>query len=245
VRIIHAVGLALAVDLTLGFNGGLYRLLYDWVLPFRGLRVPARADILVLLGTAVFAGYGLTRLMGELNRPAVRGALVAGAIGLASVECLARPVLVPVETDSAVLYSWLKAAPDAVLFEWPVTVPWRLYEMVDLSYMARSTIHWRPMLNGYSGFYPDSYLRLLVEMRSFPDTRSLKVLRDRGATILVLHEYPETRVRYVRAIERLMRDPLVEPIAQDRDGRGRVAFFRLLPRPKPASSETAQQQDRR
>src|SRR4029078_9011637 len=79
VRIIHAVGLALAVDLTLGFNGGLYRLLYDWVLPFRGLRVPARADILVLMGTAVFAGYGLTRLMTELTRPARPGALAAGA----------------------------------------------------------------------------------------------------------------------------------------------------------------------
>ena len=51
-RLLHAAGLALALELTLGFNGGLYQLLYEWVLPFRGLRVPARADILVLLGTA-------------------------------------------------------------------------------------------------------------------------------------------------------------------------------------------------
>jgi hypothetical protein len=120
-----------------------------------------------------------------------------------------------------------------------VTVPWRLYYMVDLSYMARSTIHWRPMLNGYSGYYPRSYIRLLIDMRSFPDTRSLNILRERGATILVLHEYYETRRRYARAVERLLRDPNVRPIAQDRDGAGRVAFFRLLPRPTPESSETA------
>ncbi len=229
VRIVHAVGLALAVDLTLGFNGGLYRLLYDWVLPFRGLRVPARADILVLLGTAVFAGYGLTRLMTALTSPAVRAALAAGAIGLASVECLARPVLVPVETDSAVFYSWLKASPDAVLFEWPVTVPWRLWDMVDVRYMYRSTLHWRPLLNGYSGFYPSSYLTLLNHMRGFPDTATIAELQRRGATVLVVHEVQHSRPSYVDAVARLMRDPSVRVIAEEKEGDGRVAFFKLLP----------------
>jgi len=248
--VLHLVGLIVALELTFGFNAHVYKLLYDWVLPFRGLRVPARAYVLVLLGVAVIAGVGFSRLIASLRSvtraPRVWGAAIP-AIVLAMVvaEYFTMPRLRDVDRDVPIWYSWLEQQDDAVIFEWPVTVPWRLYEMVDLSYMARSTIHWRPMLNGYSGFYPDSYLRLLVEMRSFPDTRSLKVLRDRGATILVLHEYPETRVRYVRAIERLMRDPLVEPIAQDRDGRGRVAFFRLLPKPKPASSETAQPQDRR
>lgn len=248
--VLHLVGLIVALELTFGFNAHVYKLLYDWVLPFRGLRVPARAYVLVLLGVAVIAGVGFSRLIASLRRvtraPRVWGAAIP-AIVLAMVvaEYFTMPRLRDVDRDVPIWYSWLKQQDDAVIFEWPVTVPWRLYEMVDLSYMARSTIHWRPMLNGYSGFYPESYLRLLVEMRSFPDTKSLKVLRDRGATILVLHEYPETRVRYLRAIERLMRDPLVEPIAQDRDGRGRVAFFRLLPKPKPASSETAQQQDRR
>jgi hypothetical protein len=227
VRMVQAVGLALAVDLTLGFNGGLYRLLYDWVLPFRGLRVPARADILVLLGTAVFAGFGLTRLMAELTRPAVRAALAAGAIGLASVECLARPVLVPVETDSAMIYSWLKASPDAVLFEWPVTVPWRLWDMVDVRYMYRSTLHWRPLLNGYSGFYPSSYLSLLNHMRAFPDTATIEELQRRGATIIVVHEMEHSRPSYSEAVARLMRDPSVHVMAEDKEGDRRVAFFRL------------------
>jgi len=230
VRIVHAVGLALAVDLTLGFNGGLFRVLYDWVLPFRGLRVPARADILVLLGTAVFAGYGLTRVVAELARPAVRTAVVAGAIVLASLECLATPRLVPAEPQPAILYSWLKASPDAVLFEWPVTVPWRLYNMVDVLYMYRSTLHWRPLLNGYSGFYPSSYLELLQHMRTFPDTGSLAELQRRGATVLVVHEVAHSRPSYDDAVLRLLRDPSVRVLAQDKEGGRRVAFFRLTPR---------------
>ena len=248
--VLHLVGLIVALELTFGFNAHVYKILYDWVLPFRGLRVPARAYVLVLLGVAVIAGVGFSRLIASLRSvtraPRVWGAAIP-AIVLAVVvaEYFTMPRLRDVDRDVPIWYSWLKQQDDAVIFEWPVTVPWRLYDMVDLNYMARSTLHWRPMLNGYSGYYPESYLRLLVDMRSFPDTKSLNVLRDRGATILVLHEYAETRIRYARAVERLMRDPLVQPIAQDRDGRGRVAFFRLLPKPKPVSSETAQQRDRR
>ena len=164
-------------------------------------------------------------------------------VALVAIEYFTVPRLKKVDRDIPQWYAWLKGVDDAVVFEWPVTVPWRLYYMVDLTYMARSTIHWRPMLNGYSGYYPRSYIRLLLDMRSFPDTRSLNILRRRGATILVLHEVRGTRPSYSGAVDRLLRDPYVKTIAQDRDGQGRVAFFRLLPRPAtPASSGTAQPQ---
>jgi hypothetical protein len=205
--------------------------------------------VLVLLSVAVIAGVGLTRVMAALRTVSERrvwqGAIAVLVLALLTTEYFTAPRLRQVDRDIPIWYSWLKGVDDAVVFEWPVTVPWRLYNMVDLSYMARSTIHWRPMLNGYSGYYPRSYIRLLIDMRSFPDTRSLNILRERGATILVLHEYYETRRRYARAVERLLRDPNVRPIAQDRDGAGRVAFFRLLPRPTPESSETAPPQDPR
>ena len=85
----------------------------------------------------------------------------------------------------------LGTLPDAVVFEWPVTVPWRIWNMVDVTYMYRSTLHWRPMLNGYSGFYPDSYMKLLVRMRPFPDSSSIRYLQRLGATVRV----PEIPVR--------------------------------------------------
>lgn len=237
--ILHLVGLIAALELTFGLNGHIYRLLYEWVLPFRGLRVPARAYVLVLMGLAVIAGVGLARLTATRRW---KHTIAVVLIALVCAEYFTVPRLRPVDRDVPMWYSWLRNVDDAIVFEWPVTVPWRLGNMLDLSYMARSTLNWKPMLNGYSGFYPRSYLRLLLDMRSFPDTRSLNILRERGATILVLHEYPETRARYAAALERLMRDPYVQPIAQDRDGSGRVAFFRLLPRTTPVSSETAPRQ---
>ena len=38
-RLLHIAGLTVALQLTLGFNGVIYPLLHEWVLPYRGLRV--------------------------------------------------------------------------------------------------------------------------------------------------------------------------------------------------------------
>ena len=124
-RLLHAAGLALALELTLGFNGGLYQLLYEWVLPFRGLRVPARADILVLLGTTVLAGFGLTRLRQFFAQPTLARITTSAVITLTCSSFWLRLRLIPVQPAPSVWYGWLKTVPDAVVFEWPVTVPWR------------------------------------------------------------------------------------------------------------------------
>jgi hypothetical protein len=53
--------------------------------------------------------------------------------------------------------------------------------------MYYSTFHWQKLLNGYSGFFPPSYLQLLGAMRGFPDARSLAALRARGAGYALIH----------------------------------------------------------
>ena len=175
----------------------------------------------------------------------------AAAVTLASVECLARPTLIPANPTASVWYAWLRTVPDAVVFEWPVTVPWRLYDMRDVRYMYRSTLHWRPMLNGYSGHYPDSYVGLLYTMRDFPYTPALNELKRRGATVLILHDVEGSRPSYDEALERLVRDPSIRLIAEDMDAGRRVIFLRLLPtsaaserpreavRPPPRASEAS------
>jgi hypothetical protein len=230
-RIVHLTGLCVALVLVFGSNAYVYNLLYKWVLPYRGLRVPARATVLVLLGTSVLAGYGVRRLATWM-RPRVAGAIAGAAVCVASIEYLSKPLLRPVDRISP-WYGVLRTVPDAVVFEWPVTVPWRLGIMVDVNYMYRSTIHWRPLLNGYSGFYPASYFRLLMRMRSFPDSRSIQYLQQQGATIVVVHELPGAPNVYGRAMERLVRDPKVQVIASGIDSGTRVTFFRLAPPSEP------------
>jgi hypothetical protein len=229
VRVLHAAGLAFAFQLAIGFNGLIYPLLYEWLLPYRGLRVPARATVLVLLGTCVLAGFGLVRLTARVKRRLWANVIAGALIAVVCGEYLSRPVLRELENGISPWYRTLRAVPDAVLFEWPVTVPWRLEQMVDVRYMYRSTWHWRPLLNGYSGNYPASYTELLLTMRSFPDTGSLEYLQRRGATVLVVHEVAGSRPSYEYAVDRLGRDPRVRLWAQDTDAGSRVTFFRLSP----------------
>jgi hypothetical protein len=53
--------------------------------------------------------------------------------------------------------------------------------------MYESIFHWQPMLNGYSGFYPRSYLELLEKQLTFPDDASVDYLKQRGVDLIVLH----------------------------------------------------------
>ena len=60
----YGLGLLLAFDVSLGLNGLTYSPLYDYFLPFRALRIPARMGIMVGFSLAVLAGYGVTRIGG-------------------------------------------------------------------------------------------------------------------------------------------------------------------------------------
>ena len=54
--------------------------------------------------------------------------------------------------------------------------------------MFEGMVHWLPMANGYSGFFPASYLELVQIMRTFPDERSLAYLRRRKVHYVLLRE---------------------------------------------------------
>ena len=56
--------------MSLGFNGLLYRALYDYFLPFKALRIPARMGLMVGFSLAVLAGYGVARIAGRLRSAA-------------------------------------------------------------------------------------------------------------------------------------------------------------------------------
>ncbi|MEO1085958.1 MAG: hypothetical protein AAFY88_17100, partial [Acidobacteriota bacterium] len=46
--------------------------------------------------------------------------------------------------------------------------------------------HWRPMVNGYSGFFPRRFKALKEEMKRFPSTDSLRALSDAGVRYCVV-----------------------------------------------------------
>jgi hypothetical protein len=54
--------------------------------------------------------------------------------------------------------------------------------------MLNSTRHWKPLVNGYSGFVPASYVQTWNDLRGFPEQGALEAMRRRGITHVVVHE---------------------------------------------------------
>jgi hypothetical protein len=53
--------------------------------------------------------------------------------------------------------------------------------------MLNSTRHWRPMLNGYSGYRPLSYYETGAAISDFPSPASIDWLRRKGVTHVFVH----------------------------------------------------------
>ena len=76
--------------------------------------------------------------------------------------------------------------PAAVLAELPLGQP-----DYDLRAMYYSIVHWRPILNGYSGFFPLQYGRAIVALNEVPAPSGRcrwRCCAELGATHVIVHE---------------------------------------------------------
>lgn len=231
-RIAYALGLIFAFDLSLGFNGLIYPFFHEYVLPYRGLRVPARMAMVVGLGLAVLAGYGASRIQRTLAR---RGAgnvafLLLGV--LIFVEYRSTLTLKQISTTPPPIYDALPTGQQNVLLELPLLQP---DIALEPTYMYFSTFYWHKLVNGYSGFKPPSYHMLLEKMATFPDEASIAELRRRGTTHVLVHERHYVRGEYPGVVAALDASPDLERIAAVRWRHRESRMYRLLHVPRAAS----------
>ena len=183
VRFVYAVGLLVSLDGSFGLNGVFYPLLHTYLSPFRGIRVPARFGALVGLTLAILAGFGMLAVLRRCQT-GWRGRAVLAAVAIA-VMIDAWPVLPlePVWKTPPSIYEQLKGRLGVVLAELPMPVN----AAQNLPAMYFSLWHWTPMVNGYSGFVPESYERLASELVEFPRSDWIATLRARGVTHVLVN----------------------------------------------------------
>ena len=225
----YAAVLVLAIAGSFGHRGLVFMWLRDAVFLYRGLRVPARFGHIVLLAAAVLAGYGFARLHAWLGgrRPRLAAAAPAIACLIIGGEYLMRPAaLTPLEIAPSQVYRWLRSQPDGVVAEFPFPRTPADVPREGLV-LYRSTFHWKPMVNGYSGFYPRSYQDLWTALESFPSDAAVAALQARGVTYLVVHEREYGRARYLEVVEGLAARRDVEAFGPFLEPGGQVRAYRL------------------
>jgi len=260
---LFAIALAafvLALGRQLEVGDSVLRLPGHWaalVIPgFENLRNPLRWTILIGLASPVLAGVGifqLQRLVASWRGTAGRRTLALSTnVGVVLALLLSLPLLrIPVRDawegreHRIDAYRELRALPYGPIME----IPWPLQpnRSTDLStlYMLGSTLHWRPLTNGMSGYVPRSYLLLRLIAQGLPDPDVLRRIRDLvDVRWLVLHLEslkPGTR----RGWDRLVRSGALRRVHADeatwilevsgwREG-GRHMQALVAPRPGPTT----------
>jgi hypothetical protein len=177
-----------AVVISFGTAVPGYALLWKVFPLLKGVRAPVRMGHLALVAIAALAGFGLAYLRrAGSGRRWTRVAALAVLLGV-HVEALRAPMgYIPASLPPS-QYDVLARESRAVVAEFPFHHPRQFFW--NAQYMLNSTRHWRPLVNGYSGFLPASYVKHHLELQGFPDERSLKALRDWMVTHVVVHHLP-------------------------------------------------------
>lgn len=190
-RMMLAVGVT-GVVLSFGPAVPMYRWLYAVFPLLHGLRNASRFGVLVLFAMAVLAGFGVAharRAFADARRS--RSAVLAMSIGVLlaiNLEAIRAPLAYTRAAPISPVYDRLADIPGAIVVELPFPAPERID--ANAPYVRASTRHWRPLVNGFSGFTPESYVRHARALADFPSSDAMALLEELGVTHVVAHGRP-------------------------------------------------------
>jgi hypothetical protein len=160
-----------------------YLALYHLVPGFSTIRAPLRFYVVVSAALSALAGLAFARWAGGLPRLArstLATALAVGALWHAAPAPM--PTMAAhLGRHAAPVYRWLAAQPnEGAVLELPAQlVPNDVTGNLRSSrYMVASTIHWKPIVNGYTAYSPPTAGLLAAVGRRLPDPDALQLLVD-------------------------------------------------------------------
>jgi hypothetical protein len=201
VAVFYAIVALLAFWLSFGPFAGLYTLFFEVVPAFSLLRAPARFGLLAPLSLAVLMAIGLAPFWSRLR---ARTRLLAScALSTAmTLELAVVPLVMPEAPPVNDAYRVLAAARPGPVAEFPF-----FYNRPDYprhtSYMLLSTLHWKPLVNGYSDHIPADFRQIVEPLSSFPTLESFAILRSRRTRYVVFHFDMYDQVLRRRLLDRL------------------------------------------
>jgi hypothetical protein len=177
-RMCAAMGIC-GVVLSFGTNLPGYETLFHVFRPLQAVRAVSRFGYLATMAVAFLAAFGLSALRSRLT-PRWRPAAAAVILTLLALEPLVAPIQFRWFAGVSPIYDSLEREPHAVVVELPMPGGTRWFG--NAFYMVNSTRHWRPMLNGYSGFAPVSFHEHAQALDTFPDPAAIAALEAFGVT---------------------------------------------------------------
>jgi len=175
---------------------------YYLLVPFTGfVRTPSRISIIVLLCLSVSVAY-------IINSIKIKGLPLKNTLAFLAPLFILFEFWVPngsLFTNTACPGAYSAVANDnsvSAMVEMPIQ------ESPDgaLEYVYYSTCHWKPIFNGFSGYFPKNYSKYSKKMRIFPEQKSLEFMQSIGISHVLLH---------LNDFEESQQKPLLEAVQQN------------------------------
>ncbi len=179
---------------------GPYLLLYKYIPGVNGMRVPSRFFMVATLFLTSLAGIGLAAVIGRWRR--VGYALAALAVCGIAVESAITPFVtnrrlwaehyelpprhLATESTMGPVYQRVRDLPEGtVLAEFPYGSP-----PFDIQSVFYAGLHRKPLINGFSGFFPNSFMKRFPTIAFFPvdPQAAWQTLVTSGVTHVIVHE---------------------------------------------------------
>ncbi|NOT26019.1 MAG: hypothetical protein HOP16_07935 [Acidobacteria bacterium] len=162
--------------------------LYDVFVTLPGMtliRAPGRFALLVSLGMAIGSAIGALAVLRRWPN-ATRYVVLLLILGLSETYFVHFPGGRPQPEAIPKVYEFLRDLGPGAVVSLPSHrgLPW---DWRDADYQYFSTVHWRPIVNGYSRREPDGYSSVAKLMAAFPGHESATAMRSMGVGFVVVH----------------------------------------------------------
>jgi len=165
-----------------GGGWSLYTTLTGLVPGLAWVRVPARAVLYTHLVLTVVAGTALAAVLARVRSRAARIAVAGAALALGVVEAGWRPAptTAPPARTTPLTPALRRLDNRCAIAELPAS-----FETGGVA-LFRSTAHWRPLVDGFSGFFPITSFALFTLLNEFPSADATAFLQDAGCCAVVV-----------------------------------------------------------
>lgn len=169
-----------------------YGILYFIFPGFQGFRNSARWEMLFVLMIGVAGSLFLNKFLDKFSHKKRILVYLLFIIGVAAeFDFPMKFTQITQVKNFPKVYSWLAAAPkDTKIIEMPI-YNWNIQPYVSSERMREyySTIHFKKMVNGASGFSPPPWQNLAINLlANFPNDSSLKTLKELKIDYILVHK---------------------------------------------------------
>jgi hypothetical protein len=157
-----------------------YAWLYEHIPLFQGIRAAARWGYLLLIAVAILSGFTVAELGRRFGGRSWWPALAVSIVGVVTLEAMRAPLTLVRFDGIPAAYQRLARDDVRAILELPLYSRGQIQR--NARYMLEQTRHWRPMVNGYTSYVPDSFHERAARLQLFPEAATLDELRSIGVS---------------------------------------------------------------